>query len=856
MIDNVEDLDLAVEELLKTTANSAAHMDAATLDQKGYDKRVEALAHHASAIEHYRAQPAVQKHLEELKNLVPHRAYLKKPIKLENSKVPTIGVEDLDASHPEIKGMDYAHKNLRAAELNDKIKRLHTTTHSDPQVKALHEHGARFLAHLVRLTELHNLEKKGEIPHAQFSAHLHAPEITEQSARMQDSKYRGHSHAGGGKFTTQSVTKNSGALWNPASPEHTALEEHADHGSAGKLKEHYPFAKIKVNGEPLKMRGFERDPRLIHSEDAKVNLGKEHLVRHPETGQKVNAAGIYYGSHSAEHNMKGMERTGQVVKKSEDAEISSYFPNVTVAHYVFAKNLLKAMNPFEAMTDEQFGEFLFASMAKGDAPSQQAAALAEAVSRLEKADKKPKKEHTDAHEADAYRRQKRHENLHQQGVNEILSGKVTPLPMTEAEPRSEKEGEKRDELADVNRGAGFNRKRSPYAVPADVFTDDTYSKVDPEKYKAWVHGGMTEDDLRGEHATYANVVRHNPEAQERHKDFIDRHKEQSQGDLAEFRERTGSAGGGVEAETPVSDHKEKMRKLGEDLKSGKITPQQFAERNAKALKDRSSKVSRDVGGDALTDSEKAVQAADPSYKPRRSGAGEAAAKGVEKDVTDIAAGRAIPSKYLAHGGSDESGAATAKELKGSKAEGGAAASGSTTASPSPVQLVSDHPGFKAYLQLKDHLLSHYKDPAVKQYMQEKIEKHENNPNFDVARLAGTLGMLHRSQEQAMRAGRGHKKMMQDIVGATDPVEEGVAIAGEDNSPGKGHSLHPESMMTPAQRQRLDEVRSNKPVTQEGPAASPPPSAASQTSGKVKVYSPEEKAAFAASRGAKTSPKKS
>lgn len=860
MMEHIEDLDQAIEFVLeKATANNRAHIMAATMTQEDHDKHADALGHHASAIKYYREKPEVKELLDQLGGLVKARGYVNKQIKMDQKSAPQISMEDLAHDHPIMQGRDEANKQKVVENLNTVLKNIHSKIHggpvttTDPETgkpkestvpanedfKKLMGHGRRFLAHLAAMQEWHNLQKKGEGAHHQFAGHLAGPELEDNHA---NSRFRGHSTPSATdrtKFRTQSITKAGGAKWHPASPEMTSLEEAAGHPSVGKLKELYPFHEIKVNAEPLKMREFtdKKPPEEIHEQDYATNLTQGHKVKTPD-GQIVDAMGGYHGSKSANQNMEHMSRVG-VFKKSQRSEISTYFPEATVAHVVLAQELIKVLNPYAAMTDEEFGDYVVTAMAKPLGPSEQAAIMVEAENRLEKAAKaKPKQNNYKISDAE-----------HKRGQEDVLAGRVTPLPLTEASERTTKEGEKRDELQDLERMSGSKLKRSPYAVPKEVFTDDTYSKIDPEKYKEYVNGEMNEQDHRNQLATYQQVIRHNPEAQKRHKQYVDLHREQVRSGLG--RSMQG------EEETPVANHLTSLKEAGEKLKAGKITPQEFAEINARAAAARKQGVGGRTAEAEMSPEEKEIKQQDPSYTPKRQGSQGKAEAASEKDLTSIAHGK-IPSHMLADkgdfGADDEHSDAQARDMMGSKgAEGDGVQGGSVTGVPSPIQLINEHPGFKAYLKMREHLLGHYKNPAVRKYMEEKLLQHENNPNLDVGKLAAMHHFLHRSRTQAESAAKGQGKMLSDVLnGEHSPSEENPSETGDAGEVGKGNAMAPETMMTPEQTARLNEARQAKAATPEAPT--PPPADPNRTAG-LRTADPEYKKKLMAEMQARENAKK-
>ena len=741
MSHTIEDLNQAIEEALsKSTSNARAHIQAATMAQEDHDKHTDALAHHAGAIEYYRNKPEVKNFIDHLqKNVIPLKEYVNKKIKLDGSKAPTVSAEDLNMEHPMLKGRSDEDKQSIANSVNDYLKDAHNKIHSNPDIKALNEHGDRFLSHLSAMLEWHNLQKKGEGAHHQFVGKVEGPEL---QGNFEDSKYRGHSTPSAtdrNKFRTQAITKQGGANWHPGMPELTALNESVGHPSSGKPKELYPFREIKVNGEALVPHTFsdETPPPPIHPQDYATNLTKDHAVVTPD-GQSAKAIGAYQGTKTADKNIKGMEDVG-MFKKSMSTGICDYFPHVSIARFILAKNIITSMNPFDGVDDEMFADLTLNGMSVNN-ESTQAIIMAEAASRLEKA----KREDYKRPAPSAVDRRK--------AIEDVLSGKVSPLPHSEAGERTKKEGEKRSELEDLGYEPGA-RKRSPYAVPKDVFTDDTYTKVDPEKYKEYVNGDMTDQDLRNEQATYSNVVKYNPEAQKRHKAYIDMERETS-------KEKLGAAPKdeeGGETVNPEMAHKSNLKQLSLDLQAGKISPQEFAQKSKESATSRASQVTHKAGGAELTPEEQRVKEADPTYQPSRPGAGAKADAKTEKDLTSIARGK-VPSHLMGDkanlsGEEDEFSAARAKEMTHQKGEDGASTiSGSVTQEKTPMQLIQEHPGFANYLKFKEHMLSHYKDPAVKKYMEDKINQHENNPDMDPAKLAGIYHILHRAKFAAEQAG--------------------------------------------------------------------------------------------------------
>jgi len=835
MIDLIQGLDAAIEYVLeKSTANSRAHMAAAMMSQDDYDKHADALAHHAGAIEHYRNKPEVKEALDQIGKLVPARSYVNKKIKLDQAKAPEISMEDLNHDHELMQSRSNENKQAIVNSLNQKLKEAHTAFHGNKDLQALNSHSKRLLAHVAAMTEWHNLQKKGEGAHHQFSAHLQGPEL---EGNHTDSKYRGHSTPSATdrtKFRTQAITKNSGANWHPGLPELTSLEEVPGHPSNGKMKELYPFKQIKVNKEPLAVKSFgEEGPAQIHEQDYATDLGKEHKVIVPGQQGEVAARGGYHGTKTSEAHtalpVGGM-------KKTSDSQLSEYFPEATVAHLVLAKNLIDVMNPYVSMTDSDFGDYVMNSLNKSLRPSEQAAILVEASSRLEKA---AKKESAVKQGGDG-----KYEAAHKQGVADVLSGKVTPLPLTEAGQRTEKPGEKRDELEDIAAmSPGRTMRRSPYAVPPEVFTDDTYAKVDPEKYKEWVHGTPNEQDHRNQLATYQQTIRHNPEAQAAHKKFVEAHRELARSGL-------GQSANEEEGNQPINDHKAVLAQAGKDLQSGKISPQEFASISKDAAKARAGGVTHKAGAAEMTDDEKRVKEADPSYQPKREGVAGKAKMGSEKDLTDIAHGK-MPQHMIADKGDmgygDDSDM-QAKEMMGGRGEDDERMqTGSVSGSPDPVKLINDHPGFKSYLKMKEHLLSHYTNPAVRKYMEDKIGQHENNPNLDVDKLASTFHFLHRSRNQAMKQAEGQSKLLNDIKKEPGQFVEGPE--GDVGEVGKGKANTPETMMTPEQIGRLNEARQGKASSANAGAPTPPPADPNRTAG-LKTADPEYKAKLMAEYQAK------
>ena len=769
MFEEINQLDLAIEEALeKSTTNAKAHIAAATMSQGDYDKHADALAHHAGAIEYYRNKPEVKKALEALNNLIPVREYVNKPLKMENTVAPQITKEDLNAEHPLLKGREDIPQEVDR--INKDLKTAHGLV-QHPDVKALSSHSKRFLAHMGSMLEWHNLQKKGEGTHHQFSGKVEGPEL---QGNFEDSKYRGHSTPSAAdrtKFRTQSITKGSGSRWHPGLPELTSLEESVGHPSNGKPKELYPFGEIKINGEKLKPKEFkDTPPDEIHEQDYNTALPSTYNIKKP-SGETGKAMGVYMGTKTMGANLEGMKRAGIVespkpeeVKKST-SPVCCYFPNVTGAHYILAKNLLGVLNPFSEMDDESFGDYVATSLMNPEANvSSCAAILAEANGRLEKA-KKDNAHHPRLAIPDRDRRK---------GIEDVLSGKVKPLPLSEASERTAKDKEKRSELEDFGYEKGKERKRSPYAVPKDVFTDETYSKIDPKKYQEYVNGDMTDRDLRNEHATYSEVVKHNPEAQKRHNAYIEMERQSARENL----KRGGQSD--EQPTTPVKDHKATLAQAGKDLQSGKITPDEFAMITADSAQKRAESSTHKAGAKTLTPEEAAVKEKDPEYQPIRLGAAGKAVAESEKEMTDIARGKAAPPAITdAQEGipSEEGEAATdepekdytaaqAKELTQQRGEGEDKPSASVETVRSPADLISSHPGFASYLRFKEHMLSHYKNPAVRAYMEQKINQHENDPNMDSNKLAAVYHVLHRVRENAMRTGK-----TPDVRGMMTPEEK-------------------------------------------------------------------------------------
>ena len=123
--------------------------------------------------------------------------------------------------------------------------------------------------------------------------------------------------------------------------------------------------------------------------------------------------------------------------------------------------------------------------------------------------------------------------------------------------------------------------------------------------------------------------------------------------------------------------------------------------------------------------------------------------GQEKEQKDNLSGKEIKDKV--------------KELTQPKGEGdGDKGVQATMEMPqTPMQMIGKHPGFANYLKFKEHMLSHYKDPAVKQYMENKINKYEMAPeeagedgkeSKNMSSLAAIYHVLHRSKHAAEQAG--------------------------------------------------------------------------------------------------------
>jgi len=310
---------------------------------------------------------------------------------------------------------------------------------------------------------------------------------------------------------------------------------------------------------------------------------------------------------------------------------------------------------------------------------------------------------------------------------------------------------------------------------------------------------MTEQDHRDQLATYGQVIRHNPDAQKRHKAYVDLYHQDAQQGL-------GRSTSGEDTSKPVAEHRDALVEAGKALAAGKITPQEFAELNAKGMKHSKEGSKGKIAAAELTPEEQKVKGVDPSYNPKRPGVSGKAEASSEKDLTSLAQGK-MPTHMIPDSEEDGASEDQAKEMMGGRgADDERAVSGSITQLPSPIALINEHPGFKAYLKLKEHLMSHYKDPAVRKYMEDKVNLHENNPNLDVDKLAATFHFLHRSRTQAERAASGQKKLMGDIAGGQAAPEAPTAT---EEAPGKGTALSPESMMTPEQTGRLQQVRQEK-----------------------------------------------
>lgn len=840
MFEHFNELDEAVELMLeKSTTNVRAHTSAANMTQEEYDKHKDALEHHAGAINYYRNMPQVKEKLEHItKELVPLRTYVKKPLKLEGKTAPQIAEEDLDKEHPALKGR--ADLGELTNLVNAHLKQAHTAINQTPEIVLLRSHSKRLLAHLGSMLEWHNVQKKGEGAHHPFRGHISGPELEKQ---YDNSEYRGHSTpsaADSTKLRTQSITKGGGAKWHPGLPELTSLEEAHGHRSIGTMKKLYPFHDIKVNHTPINVKAFtaENPPEHMHDQDYATNLTKEHKVKYPD-GSVSDAVGGWHGSKSIGSVLSSAEKKGLI--KSSDQPSCIYFPKVTIARYVFAKNLIKAINPYAGMDDEMFGDYVAASLYKNLTESEQAAILAESMNRLEKAKKT----------GSSYNRTGM-QTAHQEGVQSVLSGKITPLPRIEVPARTVKEGEKKNELQSLEYRKG-ERKRSPYVAPAHVFTDETYTKIDPEKYKKWVHEPATDEDLRAETASYGELVITNPQAQKAHQNFIDSFRgkglaakqaepdnskskesfdreahvnrmnelyQSGKGGTPEYKQLVNKLrehdepGQGAEAEEAPFNHKEHLKQLSQMHASGKINAQEYASMASEAAKKAAAQRSGKVAQSSLSPEQKEIKEADPSYQPRRAGKEEAAAQQSEKDLTSIAQGK-IPAHMLADenmfGEQDEFSQARAQEVvggkKGKSGEDEGVSSGSTTAKPSAVSFVNEHPGFKAYLKMKDHLLSHYKDPTVRKYMEDKIAQHESQPDIDPAKLAGLFHVMNRARERATKSSKGQERLLQDIARA--PEAEGSPAQAAQEAQSKGTAEVPETMMTPEQITRLQEARKQK-----------------------------------------------
>lgn len=866
MFEYFNELDKAVEFALeKATRNDRAHMFAALGNQEEYDKHHDALEHHSGAILHYRNLPDVKKWLEAASQLTPHRGYITAPLKLTNKTAPTITVDDLDHEHPEIKGLSDENKQKRVDQLNNAIKSLHANFHGNENLKRLQSHSNRYLGHMTALLEHHNLAKKGEVPHANFVGTLHAPEFTDRPARIKDSKYRSSFHYGDGVYTTQSLTKNGAAGWNPGFPELTSLTESHGHPSTGKAKELYPFHEVRINGKPVVPKTFESSPEEIHDTDHRVNLTKDHKVKTPD-GRIDNAMGTYSGTKNADKHIANIERLG-TFKKSNDSAGCTYFPDASIAHVIFAKNFIASMNPFASMTDEEFGDYVTESLTKSLTPSEQGVMIAESFSRLEKAKSRltPRE--------------------HSQGVEDVLSGKVTPLPLPDegdedllgVKPvfkRTKKEGEKRDELQDIERLSG-KIKRSPYAVPKEVFTDESYSKIDPEKYKAYVHGRMTEEDLRKQIASYRAVLRHNPEAQKAHQNYLDQHVQMARESL-----KSGLHGSGDEETpemTPDATHAKAMQEAGAHLaRTGDMEAYKKMAAEARKARDSSRRI-KSVAEPELSPTEKEIKQIDPSYKVARPSAREKSEEASIGELTSIATGRAgapsaeekaarkasekgakevaqrLAQKSKSQPDEDEDDTTeheksveamgtegAAKEVvRSSKGEDAPSAKqGEIFQLKTPHQLISDHPGFASYLRMKDHLLSPHKDPAVRQYFENMISKEENNENPDPAKLSSIFHTLHRAHERARMTVKGQHKLLTDIASAPSSASAAEPETGPE-APGKGTAEVPETMMTPEQIGRLQEVRQAK-ATPAGAEAIKIPGAAKPAAAVPRTADPEYK----------------
>jgi hypothetical protein len=320
-------IDSTIEEMLeKATSNLGLHLKLPEMTQDTIDSHVDAMSHHAGAIQRLRADPKVQEKLQSIKSEA-----------------------DIDA---------------------------------DPDLSRLASHAARYTAHLARLKELDTMQRKGE-QHG-FTVRLDTPNLGgANNPFLRHGRLKAANPATGepAQFRTDSVTKNIHYL---GFPEYEAVMEKPDHPSFGQPKQEFPFASVKVNGAPVKPKTFEDVPDEAHPHDAYPGLS----LRKKHGGQ-----GTYMGTKTMDRITNSVlgappaESTETTAAVEPEVKKSAYAPDITDAHFVLAKHVVAAADPFVSVSTDALCEMLSKSLISDDSPSTKAIYVVGAMRRLEELSK-------------------------------------------------------------------------------------------------------------------------------------------------------------------------------------------------------------------------------------------------------------------------------------------------------------------------------------------------------------------------------------------------------------------------------------------------------------------------------------
>lgn len=306
MID-LSNIDEVLDSFLEKTSNVALHIKAGEMTPEDLQGHYDAMSHHASAIEHLRAQPEVQAALKGAK-------------------------QKSDFTKP-----------------------------TDPHVAQLMNHSERFLAHAAHLHQLQGLQGKGhEHP---VVVKLDAPGISGSASVFQHHMPDGTGADGSQKWKAQPWSKGT---FKPGVREYHEAAENPDHPSFGKPKSDYPFGQVKVNGVPLKVDGkqFESADAIPaeHPHDARAaQMGAILPVKLGGSGRFQGSKTIdrQMGHHEKLNNTAAAPAEGEAPKKTnpfaKPALAKHDFGEVSVAQLVLADNLLKSVNPYEELTDRELG---------------------------------------------------------------------------------------------------------------------------------------------------------------------------------------------------------------------------------------------------------------------------------------------------------------------------------------------------------------------------------------------------------------------------------------------------------------------------------------------------------------------